>query len=129
MSEKKVKSYKVRILAAVIETDENGNEEAEPAVLEIPVVATSFEQATTAVVNGLKKLVPQPMSVQDMAELMKMMKPQVPHGQLQPMWNPPHRDALNPPPKRMPGKAQRQLDKQKEEDIIETMKKFMKNGF
>ena len=101
MSEKKVKKYRVRILAAVIETDEDGNEEAESAVIEIPVVATSFEQATTAVVNGLKKLVPQPMSDTDRMDMMQMLQQSSAQAsraaQMKPMWNPPHRDAIKPP--------------------------------
>lgn len=70
MSENPKKIY-VRILTAVIQVDENGNEEATPACIDIPVAASSVQEATKLVANALTNLVPQPMDPKDYADMMK----------------------------------------------------------
>jgi len=54
------KKYKVRILGAVIETDENGEENVKPTIIEIPVQAASTDEASKVVTAAIRKLVPAP---------------------------------------------------------------------
>lgn len=55
------KKYKVRILGAVIETDENGEENVKPTIIEIPVQASSPDEASKVVTAAIRKLVPVPV--------------------------------------------------------------------
>lgn len=69
------KTY-VRILTAVIQVDEDGNEEAVPTCIDIPVHASSPDEAAKKVANAINKLIVGPAGYETLDELRKMTKAQ-----------------------------------------------------
>jgi len=68
------KTYKIRILTAVIEVDENGNEEVIPTTLEIPAAADSASSAAKFVQDAIINLVPKSITNEATVDLVKIMQ-------------------------------------------------------
>ena len=128
---KPIKTYKVRILTAVIEVDEDGNEDVTPATLDIPVEAGSADEAAGHVQDAIKKLVPNPRrlhkELEDLMQIMKLQEAQTRRTQAKKI------ESLTERRKRMmkelqkgaqlvPQKARDEQQKKEREDLIKLLK-------
>ena len=125
------KTYKVRMLTAVIEVDEDGNEDVTPATLDIPVEASSPDEAAGYVQDAIKKLVPNPRrlnkELEDLMRIMQLQKTQAQKSEAKKI------ESLTERRKRMmkelqkgaqlvPQKARDEQQKKEREDLIKLLK-------